>query len=72
MLGRQHSAPGLAQQGVLRQREMGDQRLQLVQKEPDRPESWIGIGQMGRVAVAELVVMNDRTAAGRQILKLSR
>ncbi|CAH2399952.1 conserved hypothetical protein [Mesorhizobium ventifaucium] len=61
MFGRENAAPGLAEQGVaLGNANVSEQRIEFAQKEIDGPEVAALVGQMGRFAVADLIVVDDR------------
>ncbi|SIT58561.1 hypothetical protein BQ8794_50663 [Mesorhizobium prunaredense] len=61
MLCREYAAPGLAEQGVaVANANVSEQRIEFAQKEIDGPEVAALVGQMGRFAVADLIVVDDR------------
>ena len=70
IFGRQHPAPGLAQNvKAVALAQMVDQVFQLVHEQLHRPESAALVGQMGGIAAAQLVVMDDRAAIiGQQLV----
>ena len=68
MLGAQHAAPRLAEQMiVVRDAELLEEILELVEKEVDGPEVGALVSQMRRPSVAELVVVNDRPSGARDV-----
>ena len=70
MFGRQHAAPGLAQQVVApRNPEMRQDRIELAEEQGHRPDVGRRVGQMGREPAADLVVVNDGSALGGERLE---
>ncbi len=73
MFGAQHAAPGLPDEVVAPgDAEMGQEVVEFGEEEVDGPEAGAAVAQVGRAAVAELVVVHDGAAGTRaRSLKLS-
>ena len=63
MFGSKHAAPRLAEIGIaVLDAEMIEKRVEFVEKQIDGPEVLAFFRKAGGIAVAELVIVNDRTA----------
>lgn len=70
MFGREDAAPRLAEQGItLGYANVSEQRIEFAQKEIDGPEVAALVRQMGRFAVADLIVVDDGTPGIGKLLE---